>query len=380
MSLKSKKPEISIILPCRNEEKSLDYVLREIKSVIKENNLNAEIIVSDSSSDSCFEIAKKHKVRIVKHNKNGYGNAYLEAYPKAKGDLIFMADSDGTYEFKEIPKFISYLKKGNDFVIGDRFSGKMHKKSMPLLHKYIGNPVLSGLVRMFYGKKVKDVHCGMRAIKKEKLKDLKLKTTGMEFASEMVIKAMQNNLKIKEVPIEYKERIGKSKLRSFRDGWRHLRFILLYSPLLLFFIPGTILFLTGVLTLTLFYFGNPLILGKEFIYHPMFISSALTVIGYQIIIFAGFAKIYAMTHFDEKNKFLEKIFRYITLEKAITVGTILTILGILIYIFILHQWISIGFGELNQIKNSIIALTLIIVGIQTIFSSFMLSILGIKER
>ena len=179
---KGNNPEISIILPCRNEEQAIEFCLKQIKEVIKKNKLNAEIIVSDSSTDNSPIIAKKNKVMLIKHNKEGYGNAYLEAFPYAKGKYIFMADCDGTYDFNETPKFIEELKQGNNLVIGNRFAGTMEKDSMPFLNKYIGNPVLSGILRLFFFTKIKDSHSGMRAITKQALNKLNLKTAGMEFA------------------------------------------------------------------------------------------------------------------------------------------------------------------------------------------------------
>jgi len=383
----SNNPELSIILPCRNEQEALPHVLNQIKRTIQDNKINAEIIISDSSSDNSIKIIKQFaqnnphqlKIKVIKHNKVGYGNAYLEAFPHVKAPYLFIADCDGTYNFEEIPNFLNALKQNYDFVIGNRFAYKLEKNTMPLSHKYIGNPILSGLLRLFYGTSVKDSHCGMRAIKKQALEKLNLKTTGMEFASEMVIKALKNNLKIKQLPIHYHKRIGKSKLNTMTDGWRHLRFMLLYSPLFLFFIPGFALFLMGITTLFWFYFSNPTFFGITFYTHPMFISALLTIIGYQLIIFSVFAKTYAITHLNEKSP-LENIYKHLTIEKASTLGLILSLTGLMIFILILYKWINSGLGDLNQIKNAVLGLTLLTIGIQTIFSSFMLSILGIKER
>lgn len=375
-----KHPEISIILPCQNEEQALAFCLKQIKETVKKNRLSAEIIVSDSSFDKSPQIAKKEKVILIKHNKDGYGNAYLEAFKKTRGKYIFMADADGTYEFNKIPHFIEELKNGYDFVIGNRFSGKMDKDAMPTLNKYLGNPVLSFILRLFFNAKIKDSQSGMRAIKKTSLKKLDLRTVGMEFASEMIIKALRNNLRIKELPINYRKRIGISKLKPYSDAWKHMRFMLLYSPTFLFFVPGVLLFLLGSLSMLWLYFGTPKIFEIKLFYHPMFLSSLVSIIGYQLIIFAGFAKIYSITHLKEKSPSFEKLFQYITIEKAIAIGGLIMILGATIFVFILVKWLNSGLDELNEIKNSIMALTLLTVGTQTIFSSFMLSILGIKEK
>lgn len=373
------KPEISIILPCQNEAEALPFCLKQIKKTIRENNLNAEIIVSDSSTDQSPEIAKKENVILLKHNKDGYGIAYLEAFKIANGKYIFMADADGTYDFNEAPNFLKYLEKGYDFVIGNRFAGKMEKGAMPYFHK-LGNPLLSGILRLFFGTSIKDSHCGMRAISKKSLEKLNLQTTGMEFASEMVIKVLKNNLKIKELPINYYKRKGKSKLKTFSDAWKHIRFMLLYSPLFLFFVPGIFMLLLGVLSMLWLYFGNPEIFGIKLFYHPMFFSALLIISGYQLIIFSLFAKTYLITHLKKKPGFMNKIYKYLTIERASIFGIIVILSGIIIYFLILVKWLKSGFSELNEIKNSIIALTLITLGIQTIFSSFMLSILGIKGK
>jgi len=375
-------PEISIILPCLNEEQAIGSCLDTINEVIEKEKLDAEIIVVDNgSTDNSCKIAREKGARLIREREKGYGAAYLQGFQVARGSKIFMADSDGSYDFEEIPKFIRELEKGNDFVIGDRFKGKIEDKAMSFSHKYLGNPILSGILRLFFNISIKDAHCGMRAIKKPALEKLNLRTKGMEFASEMVIKAGKNNLKIKELPINYHKRKGFSKLKSFPDGWRHLRFMLIYSPLFLFLIPGLILFLLGLISLLWLYFGSPEILGVRLQYHPMFLSALLIIIGYQLIIFSLFAKTYSITNLKEKqNKTLDKLYKYITIEKASIAGLIITLLGIIIYVLIFVRWLESGFGALQEIKNSILALTLIIIGIQTIFSSFMLSILGLRNN
>ncbi|MCX6760304.1 MAG: glycosyltransferase family 2 protein [Candidatus Nealsonbacteria bacterium] len=373
-------PEISVILPCKNEETALPFCLKQIEEAIKKNNLSAEIIVSDSSTDKSSEIAKKYGAVLVKHDKEGYGRAYLEALKSANGKYIFMADADASYDFSEIPNFMNQLKSGFDMAIGNRFAGKIHENAMAFSHRYIGNPVLSFMLRLFFKVKIRDSQCGMRAIKKAALEKLNLQTTGMEFASEMIIKALKNNLKIKELAIDYYPRKGESKIKSFNDAWKHIRFMLLYSPLFLFFVPGIILFLSGTASMVWLYFGSPVILKIKLSYHPMFLSSLLIITGYQLIIFSAFAKTYAIIHLREQNKHLEKLFRYVTIEKASLIGLLAIIIGAGIGLMILAKWIRSGFGGLNEIKNSIVALTLLTIGVQTIFSSFMLSILGIKEK
>jgi glycosyltransferase involved in cell wall biosynthesis len=387
-------PLISIIMPCLNEEKSIGNCIEKAVKVVKQNKLNAEIIIIDNNStDKSYQIIKnkikqhsKNKqknlanIKVFKQQKRGYGSAYLKGFEKVKGKYIIMIDSDETYDFEQIPNFIKELEKNYDFVIGNRFKGKMEKNSMPFSHKYFGNPILSGILRLFFKTRIQDSHCGMRAIKKSSLNKLNLQTTGMEFASEMVIKSIKNKLKIKQIPINYYKRKGKSKLKSFSDAWRHLRFMLLYSPLFLFFFPGFILFLIGIESMIFLYFLNPEIFGITFYFHPMFVSSLLVIIGYQLMIFSLFAKTYAINNLKEKNPLIERIYKKITIEKASIFGFLLILAGISIYLIILIKWLNTNFGSLNQVENSILALTLIILGVQTIFSSFMLSILGIKRK
>lgn len=382
----SKKPEISIVIPCLNEESSISEVIKDIKSVITKNKLNAELIIVDNNStDHSVKIIKKEisnfkQASLIIEKERGYGSAYLAGFEKASGKYLFFADSDNTYDFNEIPRFIKELKSGNDLVLGNRFGGQMDKDAMPVLNKHLGNPLLSFILRFFFSTKINDSQSGMRAIKKEELEKLNLRTTGMEFASEMIIKSIKRNLKIKEIPINYHKRKGNSKLRPVSDAWKHLRFMLLYSPLFLFLIPGIVLFLIGLISMLAIYFGTLEILGIKLYYHPMFISSLLMITGYQLVIFATFAKTYAITHLAEESHIMDRLYKYITIEKASILGILISIVGLVIYLYILISWLNSGFQSLNEIKNSIVALTFIVLGVQTIFSSFMLSILGIKEK
>ncbi|HLC89770.1 MAG TPA: glycosyltransferase family 2 protein [Patescibacteria group bacterium] len=371
---------VSVILPCRNEEAALSLCLAEIKKVLAQENINGEIIVSDSSVDNSARIAEELGVRLVKHDQAGYGLACQQGFAAAKGKYLFLADADGTYDFKEIPRFLAEVSSGNDLVIGNRFAGKMEKGAMPFLNRYLGNPLLSTLFRLFFRLKIIDVQSGMRAITREALDKLDLRTLGMEFATEMMIKAAKAGLKVKEVAINYHKRQGKSKLKRWADGWRHIRFMLLFSPLFLFFLPGLILFSLGALLMFILYIGAFRIFGISFGYHPMFFASLLIISGYQLIIFSFFSKIYAINHLRDQGEMVTKLYRYLTIEKASLAGLIFIALGAIIYGVIFFEWLKTGFGPLSEVKNSIIALTLIVIGLQTIFSSFVLSILGIKEK
>ena len=347
--------------------------------------MTSEILVVDNgSTDKSVSIIQNLQKEIpslilIQQPSRGYGSAYMSGLSQATGSYIYMSDGDGTYDFSLLPAFILKLKEGHDIVIGNRFAFPLQKNVMPWLHRYIGNPLLSFIVRVFFKIKVRDVHCGARAITKSAFNTLPLNTAGMEFASEMIIKAARKNLSFGEIPVPYRPRIGTSKLNSFSDGWRHLRFILLYSPLYLFFLPGVVACSIGIISMLILYFAAPTIFGVTFFFHPMFLSSALAIVGYQLILFSMFSKIYAITHLGDRSVSFERLFKIFTIEKAAIAGIILSLLGGLVFAAIALRWISSGFGPLDEIRNSIIALTLLVIGMQTLFSGFMLSTLGIKE-
>jgi hypothetical protein len=251
---------------------------------------------------------------------------------------------------------------------------------MSFSHRFIGNPILSFLVRLFFKVKIRDIHCGARAFPKKILQSLDLKCQGMEFASEMIIKASRLNLNIEEVPISYYPRLGESKLKSFRDAWRHLRFILLYSPLFLFVIPGLILFLLGIIGFIVFYFTDPVFFNITFDYHPLFIFTALLLSGYQLLIFGSFSKIYAINHLGDYNKIFNKLFKKIRIETVTPFAILLILISLIIFILVFIKWLSSDFVVFNEVENLLLALTLLVLGIETFFSAFMFSVLSIKNN
>ncbi len=383
---RSESMELSIILPTYNEEQGILVCLKEIKNTLPHLPSQTEVIIVDNkSTDKTIALVRSvaHTIKnltIVEESERGYGAACLKGLREGQGKYLFIADADGTYNFTEIPRFLLKIHDHGDLVIGNRFGSAMQKGSMAWHHQYIGNPILSYLVRLFFKVKIHDIHCGARMISKYAFERLTLYTRGMEFASEMIIKAAQAHLLIEEIPITYRKRHGTSKLQSFSDGWRHLRFILLYSPLFLFIIPGLILFFIGTMGMTLVYSGNIHIFDIELFVHPLFFFAVMIIVGYQIIFFGAFSKTYAITHLGDSNTILEKLFKNITIEKAGFAGIIISGIGASIYLYIFIAWIKSGFGSLNEIKNATVALTLIVLGIQTFFSAFMLSIVGIKEK
>ena len=362
----------SVILPCKNEEASISICINKIKKVLP----NAEIIVVDNNStDNSALIAKKLNVKVVKEKKQGYGAALLAGFKEASHKNVIMCDADDTYNLLEIPKLIKY--KNYDLVIGNRF-GNIKKGAMPLLNR-IGNPFLSFILKKFFKINIKDAHSGFRLIKKKALEKLNLKTSGMEFASEMLIKATKNKLKFKEVPISYYRRKGKSKLNPFKDGWKHLRFMLLYSPNYLFLMPGLFLFLFGFLIMLLLLNGPLQLFNIKLDIHPMIVGSLFTIVGYQIILLWLYAKTYAVNYLGEKDRLINILNKLIKLERGIFIGIIILILGLILNINILIEWINSGFGSLSELRTAVFAFTLVILGIQTIFSSFFLSILGLRR-
>lgn len=367
---------LSVILPCRNEAATLGHCIERIKQTFAKCRLNGEIIVSDSSDDGSSEIAKKHKVRLVKHGKKGYGIACMEGIKKASGKYIIIGDADGTYDFDEIPLFLEKLNEGYDFVIGSRLKGNIKKNAMPILHRYIGNPALSAILNMFFRTRISDSNSGFRAVSRKALESLELKTTGMEFASEMIIKASKNRLKIIEVPITYYPRIGKSKLNSISDGWRHLRFMLMFSPTYLFFIPGAILFALGIAAMAAMLFGTVLIGGKDIgLYFALF-GALSAILGYQILSLGLFSKIYAIhTGFEKNEGIIDFIADKVPLERGITLSLALILAGILSFAHILKQYT----GRIYY-PGVLFSLVILIIGISTVFSIFFISMMVIEKK
>ena len=371
-------PEVSVVMPSLNEGGTIERCIEKVKRVFNDNHISGEIIVADNSTDKTAEIAKSLGATVITPEKRGYGNAYLAGLQYAKGDFIVIADSDGTYDLSEVPKFLEPLMKCEaDFVIGNRLGGEILKNAMPWHHRYIGNPLLTKILNRLFKIKISDAHCGMRAFTREAYEKMDLRTGGMEFASEMVVEAARKNLKIKEVPITYYPRITPSKLHSFNDGWRHLRFMMLYKPIPFLFVPGLLVFLLGLLlSLTILLRGN----AETSHMHSLIFGSILVIIGFQTIAIGIYMKAYAVVHgLCEKEGFIKKLLGYHSLEKEIVTGAMLLLLGLVLGIKVLFTWINVGFGSLSEIENAAIAMLLAAIGIQTIFTGIFLSVLLLEE-
>ena len=372
--------EISVVMPCLNEEDGIASCINKTKAAIKLNSLNAEIIVADNgSTDNSVEIAKNLGARVVIQKEKGYGRAYQMGISEARGKYIIIGDSDDTYDFLSIMKFITPLRKGYEFVNGSRLKGRIHDGAMSRLHRYFGNPFLSFILNMFFKAGFSDVYCGMKAFTKEAYAKIKPISPGMEFALEIIINASRMNLKRTEVPIELFPRRGKSKLRTFKDGWRSLRFMLLYCPNYLFIIPGVLAFAVGFILMFMLIGGPLKFINHIFDFHAMIFFSMLTLLGFQLINLGFFAKSYALAEgFEGKNIFFNYFYRYFNLEKGAMLGMAIIIVGLILWLMIIKEWIFLG--SVPRERQELFAGTLLIIGIQIIFSSFLISLLGMKNQ
>lgn len=373
--------EVSVILPCLNEERAVGAVIDEAWQGLEAAGVEGEVVVVDNgSTDRSAEIAEKHGARVVHEERRGYGSAYLRGLAEAKGEIIVMADADGTYPLHDLRPFIDGIRGGDDMVLGSRFQGKIHRGAMPWAHRWIGNPVLTAILNVFFGVKVSDAHCGLRAISREAVRVLHLQSTGMEFASEMILKAAKRGLKVGDIPIEYRPRVGESKLNTVRDGWRHLRFMLIHSSTFLFLIPGALLLVIG-LAIMLPLAGGPVkIFGLEWHIHAMIVGAMATLVGGQVVQMGLFARTYAILYLGDRDPYLPRVWGKVRLEHGLLVGLLLTLAGLGIIVGIFVDWASHGFGALGREHPALLGLTLVGLGVQTIFGSFFLSVLGLRQH
>jgi glycosyltransferase involved in cell wall biosynthesis len=375
----STPPKVSVVIPCLNEADSIEECVRRAVATLAEHGIPGEVVVADNGSeDGSPELAHSAGARVVHEPRRGYGSAYLAGFAAAEGEYIVMADADLTYDFGEIPRFVEHLDAGGQLVMGDRMDN-IRPGAMPWLHRYVGNPVLTGLLNAFFRTGVKDAHCGMRAVRRDVLPQLDLRTTGMEFASEMVIRAAKERLDIRQFPIEYHPREGESKLSSFRDGWRHLRFLLVHSPTHLFVLPGALMTVLGAV-IALFVLAEVDVLGREWDLHTMVGGALLMVVGVQVLCLGLCAHAYATYFMGDRDPWFDRMRARFRLEHGLLVGGGILAAGVLVAAIIVFTWIDRGFGQLSEERLAVLAATLVIVGIQVFFSSFLLSILGLRRR
>jgi glycosyltransferase involved in cell wall biosynthesis len=371
-------PLVSVIIPCLNEAAHIERCVELAHEALEEGALSGEVVVVDNGSeDGSGALAESAGARVVDEPRRGYGSAYLAGLAAARGTYVVMLDADLTYDFKEIPRFVEELESGAELVIGDRM-GNIEPGAMHWLHRYVGNPLLTRALNLFFKTGVKDAHCGLRAVRRDVLPRLDLRTTGMEFASEMVVRAAKEELEIHEVPIRYHPRSGESKLSRFRDGWRHLRFLLVHSPTYLFVAPGALMVLLGALVM-LTVIANINVLGRQWDVHTMIAGALLTIVGTQVVALGLAAHAYASYYMQQRDPWFHWARDRFRLEHGLAAGLAVVLAGFAVGAVIVVRWIDRGFGELAEAQLAILAATLVVIGTQVIFSSFLLSIIGLRR-
>jgi glycosyltransferase involved in cell wall biosynthesis len=378
--------ELSVVMPCLNERNTVALCVRKALAALDAAGITGEIIVADNgSTDGSVELARAAGARVVHIKEKGYGSALKGGILASRGEYVLMADSDDSYNFGHAGRFVERLRAGSDLVMGNRFQGGISDRAMPFSHRYLGNPVLSGIGRLFFGSPCRDFHCGIRGFRRDSFLRMDIRSNGMEFASEMVVKAALLQMKVSEVPTTLSPdgRHGPPHLDTWRDGWRHLRFLLMYSPRWLFLYPGIFLMLLGMAGCALLLPGPRVFHGIGFDVHTLLYAFAAVVLGFQLILFATFTKVFAITEgLLPEDPRLNRLFGWISLEAGLLTGALLILLGIGGSIFALSDWAKESFGALDPqhtlriVMPSVFALTL---GVQIIFSSFFLSILELKR-
>jgi glycosyltransferase involved in cell wall biosynthesis len=379
--------ELSVVMPCLNEAATVGICVKKAIAALEQHGIRGEVIIADNgSTDGSQELAREMGARVVNVERRGYGSALQSGIAAARGEFVLMGDADDTYDFSQLNEFVAKLREGYDLVMGNRFQGKIMPGAMPPLHRYLGNPVLTGLGRLFFKSPVSDFHCGLRAFRKEAIEGLGLRTMGMEFASEMIVKATAFGLRVTEIPttLSADRRDRAPHLRTWRDGWRHLRFLLLYSPRWLFLYPGIALFTLGVL-LNAFLLPGPRRIGNVvFDIHTLLFGAMAILLGFQSAIFATFTKVFAISEgLLPEDPRLTRMFRYATLEVGLIVGFLLILAGAGAWVLGLEYWRTQQFGALDSEKTLRIVIPGMVcftLGFQVILSSFFLSVLGMSRR
>jgi len=371
--------EVSIVIPCLNEAENIEETVRLSQAALDGAAIAGEVVVADNGSDDgSAELATAAGARVVHEPRRGYGSAYLAGFAAARGEYIVMLDADMTYPFDEIPRFVQELRDGGQLVMGDRMDN-IEPGAMHWVNRYIGNPILSGTLNLFFRTGIRDAHCGMRGLRRDILPTLDLRTTGMEFASEMVIRAAKEKLEIREFPIRYAPRMGESKLSRVRDGWRHLRFLLVHSPTHLFIVPGAALLILGLL-ITIIALAQIPIFGREWNLHTVIAGELLCIVGTQIVALGLCAHAYGTYFMNEKDPWFDRMRARYRLEHGLLLGGAILTAGLASAGIILGIWIDRGLGALSEERLAATAAALIIIGLQIFFSSFLLSILGLRRR
>jgi glycosyltransferase involved in cell wall biosynthesis len=369
---------VSVVIPCLNEAESIGQCVNAAQRALDEHDLDGEVVVVDNGSDDGSGVlARLAGARVVDEPRRGYGSAYLAGFAEARGDYIVMIDADLTYDFEEIPHFIRELDDGAELVMGNRMDA-VQPGAMPMLSR-IGNPLMSRFLNLLFRTPVRDTWCGLRALRRDVLPVLALQSTGMELASEMVIRAARSGLEIRELPIALHPREGVSKLSPLRDGWRSLRLMLVYHPNFLFLFPGAFIGAIGALLMLLVFAGASLA-GRGFYIHTLIGGSLLVVVGTQLVGFGLCGRAYAVYQFGDRDPAFERWGRRIRLEHGLLLGLTFMAAGLAVGGVVVAHWIGRGLGSLADERITILAATLIIVGVQVFFTAFLLSLLGLRRR
>jgi glycosyltransferase involved in cell wall biosynthesis len=375
--------EISVVIPCLNEAGSIGLCVAKALAAFREIGVRGEVVVADNgSTDGSIEIAESLGARVVHAATRGYGNALRKGIEEAKGEFIIMGDADDSYDFSQVPGFVTKWREGSELVMGNRFEGGIKPGAMPWLHKYLGNPALTAILNSFFHSGIGDAYCGMRGFTKRVYERVDPRTTGMEFALELVIKAAKLGVKVTEIPVTlWPDKRGRPPhLRTFHDGWRSLRFMLLYAPNWLFLLPGISLLVVG-LGLVFWLFPGPRHLGHVTIdVHTMLFGMMFAMLGEQIVSIGLFAKVFSYAErFSQNQRSLERWLRCVKLEDGLLLGGVLTLSGAGGAFWLLWKWAASDFGPFDEIRSVIVFSLLFFLGVQVIFSSFFISMLGISH-
>ncbi|HLZ49193.1 MAG TPA: glycosyltransferase family 2 protein [Candidatus Acidoferrum sp.] len=376
--------DVSVVIPCLNEANSISFCVQKAMKSFQEAGLRGEVVVADNgSTDGSIEIAEKIGARVIRVEQRGYGAALRAGISAARGAFIIMGDADDSYDFGDVPRFVEMWKQGYDVVMGNRFRGEIKPGAMPWHHKYVGNPALTSLLNLFFHAHIGDTHCGMRGFTRAIYDRMDLRSTGMEFASEFVIKAAQLRANITEIPITlWPDKRGRPPhLRSFRDGWRHLRFMLLYAPNWLFILPGASLAAFGLALVSWLLPGPRQISSRITLdVHTMIFGVIFTLLGVQILSIGSFAKVFSYAErFDRGNISLKRVLKRVTLESGLLLGGGLFLAGFAGCAWVTWRWAASGFGPLHEVRQVLFWSMWLFIGIQVIFASFFLSMLGISR-
>ncbi len=379
--------ELTILMPCLNEAETLAICIKKAKLFLADHAVAGEVLIADNgSTDGSQEIAKAEGARVVAVPARGYGAALIGGIQAAVGRFVIMGDADNSYDFSALMPFVQRFRSGADLVMGNRFRGGIAPGAMPFLHRYLGNPVLSALGRIFFGIGVGDFHCGLRGFNRERILALNLRTTGMEFASEMVVRCALAGYRLEEVPTTLRPD-GRSRpphLRTWRDGWRHLSFLLMYSPKWLFLIPGVGLIVGGVLVATLLLPGPVMVGDVGFDLHTFLVACVAVLLGVQSISFAVVARRFASAHgLIPPSPRFSPILKAMTLERILIAGVVVGLVGLVGFLWCFFQWASVGFGALEYaqiLRVLIVSLTALAIGIQLTLTGFLLEIVHIPTR